>query len=355
MGVHPYEDLPPAAFWRSGVAQEDPHAIQGIYRKKFEIPPGARIATAGSCFAQHITRRLAGHGFQVLDVEPPPSGLPTSLHQAYGFSLFSARYGNIFTVRQLLQLAQEVAGDWVPQDLVWENNGRYFDALRPGVEPDGLDSPGEVMEHRRYHIASLRTLFQDLDLLVFTLGLTEAWEHRQSGTVYPTAPGILAGQFDPSLHTFSNAQFADILADFNRFQGVLRKLRQGRPFKLILTVSPVPLTASASGNHVLVSTAYSKALLRSVAGQLAFNQPHIDYFPAYEIITNPRMCSAAFAENCRSVREAAVDNVMAHFFSQHAPPPASASPAGIPGGQRREERVDVACEEMILDRFAPPR
>ncbi|SBO43781.1 GSCFA domain-containing protein [Cyanobium sp. NIES-981] len=379
MGVHPYADLPPSAFWKSGVSHGDPHAIQGIYRKKFDLSPQTRIATAGSCFAQHITRRLAGEGLHVLDVEPAPSGLPTSLHQKYGFSLFSARYGNIYTVRQLLQLAEEVAGDRAPQDYVWERNGRYFDALRPGVEPEGLDSPEEVVEHRRYHIAAVKKLFQELDLIVFTLGLTESWEHRESGTVYPMAPGTFAGKYDPEIHAFRNSQFPDVIGDFNKFQVLLRSLRQGRPFKVMLTVSPVPLTASASGHHVLVSSSYSKAILRSVAGQLADNQAHIDYFPSYEIVTNPKLCSSAFAENLRSVRESAVDVVMEHFFSQHAFSQhagrgCSAGPGdssgGSPGGmglarRRADARADaqgrqsdgeasgLACDEMILDAFAP--
>ena len=80
-------------------------------------------------------------------------------------------------------------------------------------------------------------------------------------------------------------------------------IRQGRPFNILLTVSPVPLTATASGSHVLVSSTYSKSVLRAVAGDLCSECKHIDYFPSYEIITNPRLHSSAFANNLRSVRE----------------------------------------------------
>ena len=77
------------------------------------------------------------NGYKVLDVEPPPPGLPETMHQKFGFSMYSARYGNIYTVRQLLQLAQEVAGKWTPQNYIWPKNAK-FDALRPAVEPEGL-------------------------------------------------------------------------------------------------------------------------------------------------------------------------------------------------------------------------
>lgn len=342
MGKNPYSDLPNSAFWKTGVAQENPYAIEGIYKKKFKIPPKAKIATAGSCFAQHISRHLKKNGYNVLDVEPPPPGLPENQHQKFGFSMYSARYGNIYTVRQLLQLAQEVAGEWSPQNYIWEKNGKFYDALRPAVEPEGLDSPEEVAENRQYHVSKVKELFESLDLFIFTLGLTEMWVHKESGTVYPTAPGTLVGDFDEQLYEFQNAKFSDIIKDFNQFQRVLKKIRCGKPFKCLLTVSPVPLTATASGKHILVSTIYSKSTLRSVAGQLSANQAHIDYFPSFEIVTNPKQGPKSFQENLRSVREDIVENVMQHFFAQHVP--LSSSSVG-----NTFLESDVQCEESILE------
>ena len=76
MGNNPYSDLPKSAFWKTGVVQENPFAMKDIYHKKFNIPFNAKIATAGSCFAQHIFRHLKKNGCCVLDVEPPLSDLP---------------------------------------------------------------------------------------------------------------------------------------------------------------------------------------------------------------------------------------------------------------------------------------
>ena len=177
---------------------------------------------------QHISRHLKKNGYNVLDVEPPPKGLPKKLHQKFGFSMYSARYGNIYTVRQLLQLAQEAAGEWTPHNYIWEKDGRFYDALRPAVEPEGLDSKEEVVEHRQFHISQVKKLFERLDLFIFTLGLTEMWIHKESGTVYPTAPGTLAGQFNESLFEFKNAQFSEILSDFKRFQNTIKKIRGGK-------------------------------------------------------------------------------------------------------------------------------
>jgi hypothetical protein len=350
MGKNPYSGLPKSAFWKTGVAQENPYAIEGIYNKKFNIPANAKIATAGSCFAQHISRHLKRNGYNVLDVEPPPQGLPENVHHAFGYSMFSARYGNIYTVRQLLQLVQEVAGEWAPQKYIWEKNGRFYDALRPAVEPKGLDSPEEVQKHRQFHLSRLQELFESLDLFIFTLGLTEMWVHKESGTVYPTAPGALVGEFDEEIFEFQNAHFGFINKDMNDFVQILRRIRGGRNFKMILTVSPVPLTATASGHHVLSSTVYSKSILRAIAGLWA-SKPFVDYFPSYEIVTNPRNHSSAFSDNLRSVRDETVENVMKHFFAEH-PSVIGKARKSYPRQLQAKKQSHLQCEEVLMEAFS---
>ncbi len=351
INVNPYSELPSSAFWKSGVTQENPYVIKSIYKKKFDIKPNTKIATAGSCFAQHISRHLKKNGYEVIDEELAPPGLPDDLHQKYGFSMYSARYGNIYTVKQLLQLAQEVAGERKPENYIWKKNGKYFDALRPAVEPEGHDSEQEVIEHRNFHIEKVKNVFTKMNLLIFTLGLTEMWVHKESGTVYPTAPGTICGEFDDSIYEFKNASFKEIIKDFKDFQATLRRLRSNKSFKTILTVSPVPLTATASGKHVLVSTVHSKSILRAVAGQLSTNKEYIDYFPSYEIVNNPRLHSTTFKENLRSVRDETVEMVMKHFSSEHPPikKREKINPKIVNENLKSEENIQ--CEEALLEAF----
>ena len=352
MSNNPYSKLAPIAFWKTGVAQASPFQMIDIYKKRFLIDADAKIAAAGSCFAQHISKHLRAYGYHVLDVEPPPPGLPEEKHKTFGFSTYSARYGNIYTARQLLQLAKEALGEWTPQDYVWEKNSKFYDGLRPAVEPEGHNSREAVIEHRQYHLEKTRDLFKRLDILVFTLGLTEMWVHAKPGTVFPTAPGTVAGRFDPDTIKFENATCSDVVKDFNRFQQVLLQLRNGRPFKVILTVSPIPLTATGSGKHVLEATSYSKSTLRAAAGELVFAHQHIDYFPSYEIITNPRFHSISYHENLRTVREEAVSAVMSHFFAEHQ---SIAEPkATIPNdsANHNSKNASLQCEEALLEAFA---
>ena len=340
-----YAQLSPNAFWRSGVVHADPHRLAGIYNKKFSIDEGSKIGVAGSCFAQHITRHLKKNGYRVLDLELPPPALAPELHGKFGYSIYSARYGNIYSTAQLLQLASECAGLWKPTAYIWTRGSKYIDALRPSVEPDGLDSPAEVEEHRRFHLAGVKAVFQQLDVFIFTLGLTECWVHAASGTYFSMAPGHAFGDLEGENFIFKNLQFLEVLQQFNQFQKVLLRIRQNRPYKILLTVSPIPLTATASGRHVLEATTHSKAILRSVAGQLAANQSHIDYFPSYEIVMNPKWQSTAFAPNLRSVREETVEVVMEHFFAEHQPLPSRVSGEEL---ERMPSQEDIYCEESMI-------
>jgi hypothetical protein len=355
---NPYSNLPANAFWRSAVVETSPYAPSEIYTKKFDITLETRIATAGSCFAQHIGSHLRRNGCNVLDLEPAPSWLPPTLHHKYGFSLYSARYGNIYTIQQLLQLTKEANNEFEPENICWERSGRYFDALRPAVEPDGLEDRDEVYFHRRHHLEKVLQVLCSMDVLIFTLGLTETWMHRKSGTLYPVAPGVIAGTFDEEEYAFVTFGFFEVQKTFDDFIDVLGRIRADRtPPKILLTVSPVPLTATASGQHVLEATTYSKSVLRAFAGQAAARDDHVSYFPAYEIATNPAARGAFFEDNLRSVRLDGVEIIMKVFFDSH-----NLATRYTPNRERfgvrsadPRDRSDLGdageCEEIILETF----
>ena len=353
-----YSDLPQTAFWRTGTLESDPLCLEGIESPQRRISPRDKVATAGSCFAQHVSRFLRDSELSFLDVEPAPRSLPADRHSAHGYSMYSARYGNIYTVRQLLQLVKEVRGEHEPRESVWEKEGRFFDVLRPGVTPDGLDDEAEVRAHRSWHLERLQELFATMDVFIFTMGLTEAWEHIQSGTVYPTAPGVLAGSHDPNIFAFHNFNYEEVLADFLDLQALLTDFRSGKdPLRYVLTVSPVPLTATASGKHVLSASTYSKAVLRAVAGHLSDTQEAVDYFPSYEIVTNPAARSSFFADNLRSVTPQGVHAAMSVFLRAHGqtvPELGSdeQSSTSKPMTDAAAEETDLECEEALLEAFS---
>lgn len=329
---------------------------EGLYRKKFPIDASMQIMTAGSCFAQNISKSLRQHGYTVIDEEPPPASLGGLAAKNFGYSLYSARYGNIYTARHLLQLLRESVGRNEPQNVVWQKAGRFYDALRPAIEPNGLASAEEVLAHRAEHLSRVRDVVRKVDLLVFTFGLTEAWVHKTSGTVYPTAPGTIAGSFDPDQYRFVNFTYEQVLDDFER---VRRFLKRRRPeVKFLITVSPVPLAATAEDEHVLSATVHSKSILRAVAGSLVRRYDDVDYFPSYELIATP-FNGRFYDESGRTVTSEGVDAAMEMFFREHGDvsPPDAVDPRHRPprvgSAVYNELREEVICEDILLDAFAP--
>lgn len=348
---HPYTDLPDTSFWKQSVSMCPPGELDPVLEPPFRIGRKDRVATAGSCFAQHISKRLRGAGFRYMVAEPGPADAASG--EQRGFYDFSARYGNIYTARQLLQLFDRAFGYFRPLERVWtRHEGGFCDPFRPRIEPEGFATAAAVEADTRQHLAAVRRMFRQLDVFVFTLGLTECWTSRLDGAAYPVAPGVVGGAYDPEQHVFANFTAAEVVADMNRF---IEKLRLVNPrARMLLTVSPVPLVATASDRHVLVSTVYSKSVLRVAAEELSRQHADVCYFPSYEIITGPHAVGGYFEADRRSVTAAGVDHVMRVFMKHMTDAGAAAASPSKRGPSvsmdQLEALADAACDEEVLAR-----
>jgi hypothetical protein len=307
-----------------------------------------RIATAGSCFAQHIANRLAGAGFNYLVTEPAPPGTPDPQAEDYG--RFSARFGNIYTARQLLQLWRRSYGRFEPAIDAWElPDGGYVDPFRPRIGGKPFSSIEALRTDRKSHLAAVRRMFEKADVFIFTLGLTECWMSRHDHAVVPLPPGALGAKVSADAYEPKNFTVAEVMADL---QALLGKLELTNPkLRIILTVSPVPLVATFEQEHVLAATTYSKSVLRAAAGETVRNNANVAYFPSYEIITGSYSRGRYFAEDLRQVTTSGVDHVMRSFLKHYAatfPPPSSA----VSDRQRFESEaaaaMEVVCDEEEL-------
>ena len=313
---NPYSALPDEAFWRLAIAERHPSDIDRLWKPKFPLHRQEdRIATAGSCFAQHIGKALASNGFRWMDTEPAPSEFDASLGREYGYGIFTFRTGNIYTATALKQWLSWAFGISPVPDEYWEKDGRYYDPFRPNIEPGGFASLDEMLKSRQATLGAIRRAIKRATVFVFTLGLTEAWKNNRNGDVYPMCPGTVAGRFDREVHEFINFSFPEVYSDLKRCLDIMHS--RNPALRFLLTVSPVPLTATASGDHVLVATTYSKSVLRAVAGEMAASRDDTDYFPSYEIITSAPFRGWFYQQNMRSVTPQGVSFVMESFFASH--------------------------------------
>ncbi len=350
--THPYAGLPSSAYWRPAVADVGPHQLSGLWTPKYPIRKEDVVVTAGSCFAQHIGRALTAGGYGWTDFEPPPPFLPEGEARRFGYDVFSFRTGNIYTpsmLLQWLQLAFEPAPEVAEH---WEHNGRVYDPLRPAIEPDGFADEQDFMAARAATCRAVRRAVEQADVFVFTLGLTEHWRNAATGLEYALCPGTVAGRFDTRTHVFANADAEAVTRDLRAMAAFLRD--RNPDLRLLLTVSPVPLTATASGQHVLTASSYSKSVLRAAAGSVAGDDDRIDYFPSYEIITHPVFRGMFFAPNMRSVEPAGVRTVMEHFFAEQERVFGKSQKPRRRNARlmQSEKAADVQCEEVMLDAFA---
>jgi len=311
----PYAGLPRSAYWRTAVGAADRGALVPQVGGAELFGPRTRIASAGSCFAQNMARELKAAGFAYFETESGPAWFDEQSRATMGYGLYSARFGNVYTAAQLRQLLERCLGESDFAEPAWQEGGRFHDPFRPTVQPGGFASLDALEEDRARHLAAVRTLFEQLEVFVFTLGLTEGWRSRTTGAVFPICPGCEVGTFDASLHEFVNFPVSAVVADLDAFLARFRALNPAA--QVVLTVSPVPLAATYAGRHVLEATTYSKSVLRVAAEEARLRHDNVHYFASYEIVTGLGRPDY-FEADRRGVAPEAVAHVMDAFFSLYA-------------------------------------
>ena len=351
--MHPYKQFPPRQFWQQAVSGKPWAEVLRHEAGKFRITAQDSVASAGSCFAQRISRVIIESGLDYGYYETPHPLMPAALAQAQGYGSFSCRYGNVYTTRQLLQLVKEALGLTPPiHAFSADEAGRVFDLMRPNINKTGFDSVDEAVADRAYHLQCVARMLAEADVFIFTLGLTETWLDAATGVVYGSHPGVITHRPSPvalqALNLDYLACYNDLVQVFNLLHGVNAGLR------FILTVSPVALAATHQPQNVLVATAYSKAVLRAVAGRFAELMPQVDYFPSFEIFNLAQSFGQFLSEDLRDVSprgvQVAMDNFRAMFLDLSASAPA-ATAAAAPV-KASAAAADVECDEILNAFFA---
>lgn len=350
--MHPYSKADARAFWSRSVTRAF-DAANLIPGGEPLIRRNDRVISAGSCFASNLVPYLEREGFVYHRTEKRNPSLSKAPGENLGYDSFSAAYGNVYTARQMLQLFRRACGEFVPKEDRWLSGDTIVDPFRPGLRYRARSSQ-EFDLLTAQHLRLTRQAFEEATVLIFTLGLTEGWVSSEDGAAYPACPGVIAGTFDSRRHIFLNQGVSDVVSDLDALIAGLRGINPA--LRLILTVSPVPLVATATEQHVLHATIYSKSVLRVAAEEISRRHANVRYFPAYEIVTGPQAPEAFFMPDRRNVSEDAVRTVMTAFIShceqagadrqREAVSPASSSHSV----EFLADRITAAeCDEAMLD------
>jgi PAS domain-containing protein len=311
---NPYSSLPDHRFWRKAVASLPPFAIDPMMEAPFKISIGDKVATAGSCFAQEIAHRLQTSGYHYYLAEKPPAGMSADESERRNYSMYSCRYGNLYTTAQLLQLIDRAYGRYRPQLDHWTRpeDGRIVDPFRPRIEPDGYDTVEAMRADREGHFAAVREMFETMDVFVFTFGHTETWRHKADGAILQLAPGVAGGVWDPAVYEFYNMTVSEVVRDF---LASVDKIRAVNPkVRIVLSVSPVGIIATYEDRHVVQSNSAVKAILRAAADEVVRSRPNIAYFPSYDLVNISPNVGRFYRDDTRRINSFGIDRTMKMFF-----------------------------------------
>lgn len=268
------------------------------FSPNFHLEAGEKIFTIGSCFARNIEKALASRGFDVV----------TRRILSAGHTLFKHRANilNNYGVPSILNELRWALDNDHPFDA--ETNlfelypDRFVDIHLPAaIRPASRD---EVLERRKV-ITEITGEVANCRVVVMTLGLTEVWYDRQAELYLNYSPRRALVAKHPDRFELHVLSYADTLAYLRQIVALLQD-KCGPAQRILLTVSPVPLTATYTDRDVLVANGLSKAVLRTAADEIIAENDHIDYFPSYESITLSTR-EAAWEDDQRHVKQAAID------------------------------------------------
>ena len=280
------------------------------------LGPDTTLFAMGSCFALELRTAMMKRGLVVYPDYMSVSYDPT----AQVYDKIPVRYAlqhfDTFTMRQEFERAFglwpdrarsfcKVTGAYVNQLL--NATEVYQDPTRKmiyGKTPEALRDLSDRID------TAVREGIERAEVFVLTLGLTEAWQHRETGRYLCTPPGAGYGGAE-ELGSFQLTTFEQ---NRDNMRAILDQLFARYPDKqVVLSVSPVHLERTYAPVDVGTASTESKSILRAVAGELSRAYPNVTYFPSYEMAAFWRV--PVFIEDGRHVRQDFADRVVSAFIS----------------------------------------
>jgi GSCFA family len=271
---------------------------------KFRLDEAAGFFCIGSCFARNIEEQLLYRGLHV----------PSKAIAARATEWISRPNGfvNKFTTASILnELRWALDGAVFPESSIVEDRGGWRDLqLAAGLAPVELQRAREL---RAGVTAYFRQIAQ-AGTVIITLGLVETWYDALAEVALNAAPLPWTIRRWPERFSLAVTGYAENVALLHEIVALLK--RYGRPaVRIVLTVSPVPMDETFSGEDVVTANQYSKSTLRAAASDVARAYDDVQYFPSFEAVVTSQRAAAYSEIDQLHVKNGAVDAVTAHFLA----------------------------------------
>jgi hypothetical protein len=275
------------------------------FKAPFSLKRSDSFFAIGSCFARAIEYALFNRGGTVFSLTDAfdrwkPRNEIKTIHTTNKYSPIS--------ILQDLNLAFD---NEVPSRessfYIETEEGLYLDPFSSHIfAPAPLD---EVIERRKVTNEINRKLL-NADVAVITWGLVEVWRDTLTGSYLNFFPGMLMQQY-PGRFELEVMGFNKNMEVITEIYKLLTQKNQG--IKIIMSVSPVPLIATFTGQDVVVANSYSKSCLRTVVGEFTAEHSDVFYFPSYEMVLNNK---SPWQEDLRHIQEAFAHRIVEYLFAE---------------------------------------
>ncbi len=266
------------------------------------------IGSAGSCFAVEIAKILQQEEYNYVVTEfgenPNEEAMVDGYELGSKRALYSANFGILFNTPSLRQLAEKgFAEKEFNKYLVHSEFGLLMDPYRENVY---FKSKENYLRDYPKHLEAIKQTLLQSEVFVFTAGLNECWE-LFDGTVISRNPRN-------SFYHLIKHKVLTVQENVDNIMTFFNIVKRHNPkFKLVLTLSPVPLLATgrADNHHIIEANTHSKAVLRVALDQVVASHPDIYYLPSYELVTE--CIPNAWKDDHRHVTEETISKVISMF------------------------------------------
>lgn len=313
--------------------REDPSRLHPLAAphapRPFALRGDERVFCVGSCFARSIENALSRLGFEVLSMMPD---LPRSPNRDRSDRGMFNKY-NVATILNELRWAFGEGPPYRHEDVLIAPPGNRLLQDYQLAGPGYSEEPGFARAFREgFNRAFAR--IREADVVVLTLGLSEVWFDRASGLYLNAAPmehlvAAYPGRYE--LHVLDMAETLRQLEEIDRL--LVAHLKPG--FRLMVTVSPVPLWSTFRAQDVLTANSYSKSVLRAAVDPFLATRPHASYFPSFEFAQLSNPLAVWSREDFRHVDPHFVDYIMQSVLMQYG----GRDPAGAEGRARTRDKL----------------
>ena len=244
---------------------------------KFQLSKKDRFFMIGSCFARGLEEILRAKGLAVESYSEDFLKWRTAREGLIPLGATN-RYNTASIANDFRWHLDQKAN--FPEDSYLKVSDTLF--TDPHMNPSLAPAEPEELDERRVIWGRVFSRLNHVDCVILTLGLTESWFDTQTETVLNITPDGRMLQRYPDRIRPVNLGLADNLTNLETIHSLLKKVCSP-DFRVIVTVSPVPLMRTFTDQDIVVANQYSKSCLRAAAQEFANAHSNVDYFPSYEI------------------------------------------------------------------------